>query len=142
MTIPLELPNTAAYRQPVDQVLAGLGTDAHRGLSEAEARARLERHGRNELAAEKPLPAWRKFLAQFQDALVILLLVATLISAGLWLLERGSALPYEAIAILAVVVLNALMGYIQQSRAERAVAALRQMSAACSPVGKVTTPQA
>jgi Ca2+-transporting ATPase len=58
------------------------------------------------------------------------LLVATLISAGLWLLERDSALPYEAIAILAVVVLNALMGYIQQSRAERAVAALRQMSAA------------
>jgi P-type Ca2+ transporter type 2C len=48
----------------------------------------------------------------------------------LWLLERDSALPYEAIAILAVVVLNALMGYIQQSRAERAVAALRQMSAA------------
>ncbi|HUF81718.1 MAG TPA: HAD-IC family P-type ATPase, partial [Burkholderiales bacterium] len=48
----------------------------------------------------------------------------------MWLLERDSALPYEAIAILAVVVLNALMGYIQQSRAERAVAALRRMSAA------------
>jgi len=52
----------------------------------------------------------------------------------LWLLERDSALPYEAIAILAVVVLNALMGYIQQSRAERAVAALRQMSAARASV--------
>jgi Ca2+-transporting ATPase len=118
------------YRQSVDEALAALATDARLGLSEAEARARLESHGRNELTAEKPVPAWRKFLAQFQDALVILLLVATVISAGLWLVERESALPYEAIAILAVVLLNALMGYIQQSRAEQAVAALRQMSAA------------
>ena len=76
------------------------------------------------------MPAWRKFLAQFQDVLVILLLIATLISAGLWLYERESALPYEAMAIFAVVLLNAIMGYIQQSRAEEAVAALRQMSAA------------
>ena len=122
--------STAPYQQPVDQVLAVLDTDAAFGLSKAEAQARLEKYGRNELAAEKPVPAWRKFLAQFQDVLVILLLIATLISAGLWLYERESALPYEAIAILAVVLLNAIMGYIQQSRAEEAVAALRQMSAA------------
>jgi Ca2+-transporting ATPase len=118
------------YRQPVDQVLATLGTDARLGLSEAAARARLLHHGRNELIAEPPVPAWRKLLAQFQDALVILLLVATVISAGLWLYERDSALPYEAIAIFAVVLLNAVMGYVQESRAEQAVAALRQMSAA------------
>jgi Ca2+-transporting ATPase len=118
------------YRQPAAEVLAALGADAGFGLSEAEARARLQRCGRNELAAEKPIPAWRKFLAQFQDVLVILLLVATAISAGLWLYERDSALPYEAIAIFAVVLLNAVMGYIQQSRAEQAVAALRRMSAA------------
>ena len=85
---------------------------------------------RNELTAEKPIPRWRKFLSQFQGVLVILLLIATLISAGLWLYERESALPYEAIAIFAVVLLNAVMGYIQESRAEQAVAALRQMSAA------------
>jgi Ca2+-transporting ATPase len=120
----------APYRQPVDEALAALGTDAQLGLSEAEARSRLESHGRNELAAAKPVPAWRKFLAQFQDVLVILLLIATLISAALWLYERESALPYEAIAILAVVLLNAIIGYVQQSRAEEAVAALRQMSAA------------
>ena len=99
-------------------------------MSAGEARARLERYGKNELTAEKPVPAWRKFLAQFQDVLVILLLIATVISAGLWLYERESALPYEAMAIFAVVLLNAVMGYLQQSRAEQAVAALRQMSAA------------
>jgi Ca2+-transporting ATPase len=99
-------------------------------LSSGEARARLERYGRNELTAEKPVPAWRKFLAQFHDVLVILLLLATGISAALWLYEGESALPYEAMAIFAVVLLNAIMGYMQQSRAEEAVAALRQMSAA------------
>ena len=124
----------APYRQRLDQVLAALGTDAQRGLSEAEVRARLDRHGRNELTAEEPVPGWRKFLAQFQDVLVILLLIATLISAALWLYERESALPYEAIAIFAVVLLNAIMGYIQQSRAEQAVAALRQISAAHASV--------
>jgi P-type Ca2+ transporter type 2C len=119
-----------AYQQQVDEILTALDTDARKGLNSSEARARLERNGRNELTAELPVPRWRKFLAQFEDVLVILLLIATLISAGLWLYERESALPYEAIAILAVVLLNALMGYIQESRAEQAVAALAQMSAA------------
>jgi Ca2+-transporting ATPase len=120
----------AAYRRPVDEVLEALHTDAEHGLSAAEARERLARHGRNELASEKPIPAWRKFLAQFQDVLVVLLLGATAISVGLWLYERESALPYEALAIFAVVLLNAVMGYVQQSRAEQAVAALQRMSAA------------
>ena len=122
------------YRRSADEVVAGLGTDARHGLSREEARKRFGRHGRNELSTEKPVPAWRKFLSQFQDVLVILLLVAALVSAGLWLLERDSALPYEALAILAVVLLNALMGYVQQARAEQAVAALRRMSAAHAKV--------
>lgn len=123
-----------AYCEPVDQVLAALETDARRGLGRAEARARLERYGPNELTAERPVPGWRKFLEQFRDVLVVLLLVATAISAGLWLYERDSAWPYEATAILAVVLLNAVMGYVQQSRAEQAVAALRRMSAAHATV--------
>ena len=118
------------YRKPVEEVAAALGTDTQRGLSDGEAAARLERYGPNELAAEEPVPAWRRFLAQFQDVLVILLLLATAISALLWAFERDTALPYEALAIFAVVLLNAALGYIQESRAEAAVAALRAMSAA------------
>ena len=129
------------FRRSADEVVADCGTDALRGLSQDEARRRLERHGRNELAAEEPVPAWRRFLAQFQNILVLLLLAAALVSAGLWLVERDGALPYEALAILAVVLLNALMGYVQQARAERAVAALRRMSAAQAKVLRDGEPQ-
>lgn len=123
-----------AYRTAVEDVLAALGTNGGSGLSQSEARSRLQRFGENELTAEEPVSAWRKFLGQFQNILVILLLVATAISASLWLFERDSALPYEAIAIFAVVFLNAIMGYVQESRAETAVAALQEMSAAHATV--------
>jgi Ca2+-transporting ATPase len=99
-----------AYRQQVEDVFAAVGADDHYGLSDEEAQLRLDRYGRNELGADKPVPAWRRFLVQFQDVLVILLVVATAISAGLWAYERDAALPYEAIAIFAVVLLNATMG--------------------------------
>src|SRR5687767_12616104 len=125
---------TDAYLMTAEEVVAELGSDPQRGLSGQDASARLRQYGPNELETEKPVPAWRRFLAQFQDVLVILLLVATAISAGLWVYERDAALPYEAIAILAVILLNATMGYIQESRAEAAVAALRAMSAADATV--------
>jgi len=118
-----------AYQRAAPDVISTLGSDAERGLSEADAAGRLNEVGRNELATEKPTPGWIRFLAQFKDVLVILLLVATAVSAALWLYERDTALPYEAIAIFAVVLLNATMGFVQESRAEAAVAALRRMSA-------------
>ncbi|MEO8563866.1 MAG: cation-translocating P-type ATPase [bacterium] len=128
----MKLPATEStwHAQSVDAVIAALDTDMRRGLSDSEARSRLERDGRNELTADAPVPAWRRVLAQFEDLLVILLLVATAISLGLWLVERESSLPYEAMTILAVVLLNAAMGYFQEARAEAAVAALRRMAAA------------
>jgi P-type Ca2+ transporter type 2C len=123
-----------AYQLRASDLIAALATDERRGLSGEEAGARLARYGPNELAAEKPVSAWRRFLSQFRDVLVILLLIATGISAALWVVERDAALPYEAIAILAVVLLNAAMGFVQESRAEAAVAALRAMSAADASV--------
>ena len=123
-------PAIPPYQQTFEHVLTALGTDPSRGLTDSEAKSRLDKHGRNELAAEVPIPAWKKFLGQFRDVLVVLLLIAAAISTALWIYERDAALPYEAIAIFAVVLLNAVMGYVQESRAESAVAALRQMAAA------------
>jgi Ca2+-transporting ATPase len=117
------------HRHEAAEVLAALDTDARRGLSQGEARARLAHHGRNELVEEEPVPAWRRLLAQFRSALVLLLLIATAISVALWLYERDTALPYEALAIFAVVVLNAAMGYAQEARAEAAISALRELAA-------------
>jgi Ca2+-transporting ATPase len=118
------------YQQTADAALAALGSDPRHGLSEAEARSRREKHGRNELTAEKPIPAWRKFVAQFTDVLVLLLMVAAAISAAIWWYEREAALPYEALAIFAIVLLNAVMGFVQEARAEASLAKLRAMSAA------------
>ncbi len=117
-----------------DEVLRATGTTLQAGLSRLEAEQRLARHGRNELEGKPPRSAWRKFLDQFANVLVLLLIVAASISAALWLYEPHSELPYEAIAIFVIVILNALMGYIQEARAEQAVAALRQMSAAKASV--------
>ncbi len=121
---------TPDYQKEVEDVTGALRTDAVRGLDATEARARLATFGPNTLPAERRTPAWRRFLAQFRDLLVILLLVATAISAALWWYERDSPLPYEAIAIGLVVLLNAIMGYLQEQRAESAIAALQQMAAA------------
>jgi Ca2+-transporting ATPase len=121
--------DAAPYRQPADAVVAALGGDAAHGLSAAEAQARLARAGRNELPTVPPVPAWRRFLAQFQDPLTILLLVATVISFVAWLIERDESLPYESITILAIVILNGVLGYVQEQRAEQAVAALQALAA-------------
>jgi Ca2+-transporting ATPase len=125
---------TSPHRRYADDIVAELRTDRRRGLTAADVISRLARYGRNEFATEKPVPAWRRFLAQFQDVLVILLLIAAGISTGLWAYEREAGLPYEALAILAVVLLNATLGFVQQTRAEAAVAALRAMSAADAAV--------
>src|SRR5690606_2328843 len=130
-----------AFQLTAAEVLTRLGTDPERGLDGGEVQRRRTVYGPNALAARKPVPRWRKFLAQFGDVLVVLLLVAAAISTALWWVERESALPYESLAILAVVLLNAVMGYVQQARAERAVAALRDMSAARAHVLREGTRQ-
>jgi P-type Ca2+ transporter type 2C len=134
MTTPEGTPGSLPYQQDSAAVLAAHHTEADRGLRQDEASARLARDGSNELTAEPPVPAWRRLLAQFQNVLVVLLLVATAISAGLWLYEGDTVLPYEALAIGVIVLLNAGIGFVQEARAESAVAALRQMAAAHAQV--------
>ncbi|MGD9711453.1 MAG: cation-transporting P-type ATPase, partial [Thermomicrobiales bacterium] len=120
------------YRRTADEVVAALHTDARSGLNASEVKQRHARFGRNELNAAAPRPEWLKFIDQFTNILVVLLIVAAAISIAIWLHERDTALPYEAIAIFAIVILNALMGYFQEARAERAAAAGRGRSAARS----------
>ena len=107
----------------------GSVADLVSGLSAPVAADRLREYGPNELATEVVVTAWRRFLAQFHDALVILLLVASGISLLVWFVEGAASLPYEAIVIVSVVLLNALMGFIQEGRAEAALAALRTTAA-------------
>jgi Ca2+-transporting ATPase len=122
--------STIAYLQSVSEVVAAFGTDEQHGLSDEEVRSRLERYGRNELTAEKPISSWRRFLAQFQDVLVILLLVAGAVSAALWFVERDEGAALRGYRDLRCRRAERGMGYIQEARAEAAVAALRAMSAA------------
>jgi magnesium-transporting ATPase (P-type) len=97
----------APYRSAVSDVMSAVAVDPRRGLTQAEADARLARHGPNELSVEKPVSAWKRLLGQFRGPLTLLLLVATAVSLLVWTIERESPLPYEALTILAVLLLNA-----------------------------------
>ncbi len=106
----------------IECVVEKLGTDASSGITEAEAASRLERFGRNELEGEKGTPFIVKLLNQFKDFLILILIVAAIISAAL-----GEI--FDASIILAIVVINAFLGAIQENRAEKALEALKKMSA-------------
>lgn len=122
------------YQPQIEVLLKDLKTDPVAGLTSDEVRERQDNYGANEIQSEKPVPQWKKFARQFKDVLVILLIIAAAISAILWYFERDSSLPFEAMAIFAIVLLNAILGYVQQARAEEAVNALRKMSAANASV--------
>jgi Ca2+-transporting ATPase len=103
-------------------VLAVLGSHQDSGLTQQEAAARLADHGPNTLRGKPPTPAWRRFLAQFNDFMIYVLLAAVVISAA-----QGDAL--EAIAILVIVLTNGVLGFVQESKAEQALARLKEMTA-------------
>jgi Ca2+-transporting ATPase len=110
------------HGEPIADVVSDFQTDPERGLSEDGARARLAQFGANELT-EKPRPGFLALLwDQFNNYLVILLIVAALIALAL-----GEYV--DAIAIMCIVVLNAVIGVIQESKAEQALAALKKMAA-------------
>jgi P-type Ca2+ transporter type 2C len=129
------------YRLDIETVLAGQQVDPEHGLTAAESQRRIALYGVNELPAAPPVPAWRKFLEQFQNPLTLLLLAATVISFLAWIIEQKEAIPFETITILAIVILNAILGYFQEHRAEQAVAALRAMSAPTARVLRDAEPQ-
>ncbi|WP_156225616.1 cation-translocating P-type ATPase [Pseudactinotalea suaedae] len=132
--------------RPVADLAHELAVDLDTGLSAEEAARRLAADGRNELRATPPVPLWRKILAQFRDPLVYLLLVAVVVSLIAWAVEGMRGLPIDATVIAAVVTLNGVLGFVQESKAENAVAALQSMTAATSTVMRdgvlVTVPSA
>ena len=125
------------YCEDQTKVLSSLNT-SEKGLSSAEAQKRLEANGKNKLAAAKGKSIVRRFLEQLADPMIIILLVAALISGILAVVENESFT--DVIIILAVVIVNAVLGVYQESKAEKAIEALQEMSAATSKVlrdGKV-----
>ncbi len=114
--------STAWHSRPIERVVSELETRPEHGLSPEEANRRLAQHGPNELT-ERPRPPWWKLVVdQLNNFVVILLIVASVVSAVL-----GDTL--EATVIMAIVVLNAVLGVVQESRAEQALAALKKMAA-------------
>ncbi len=99
------------------------------GLSEGEARARLARDGENKLAEKKKKSVFRKFLEQFADAMIIILLVAAVISFAIAIYEKEPKEFIEPCLILLIVILNAVMGVVQENKAEKALEALKKLSA-------------
>ena len=125
---------TEAWSTDAAEIAARFGSDPAAGLTSAEASARLSQVGPNRLDAAPPVPAWRKLLAPFQDPLVILLIGAVIISLVMWIVEGAAGVPYEAIVITVILVANAVLGYVQEARAEQAVAALQRMATATATV--------
>ena len=120
------------YTQSATEVLNALGTSAN-GLTSAEAAERLQKYGPNKLKeAEKPT-LFQRFIAQLKDPMLIILLVAAAVSAITGMLAHESEWA-EVIIILAVVLLNAVLGVIQESKAEAAIEALQTMTAATCKV--------
>ena len=120
--------------QPIERVLQALGTDASRGLSSTEAARRLLVEGRNELRGAPAVPLWRRALSHFQDPLVYLLLAAIAIALVAWAVEGFAGWPLDAMVIAAIVLLNGVLGFVQQARAADAVAALARMTEVGSSV--------
>ena len=119
------------YCEEKERVLEELGS-SHEGLDVNEAEKRLLKHGKNKLAEAKKDSLIKRFFAQMKDPMIIILLCAAAIS-GVLAVSEGESFA-DVIIILAVVIVNAALGVYQENKAEKAIEALREMSAASSKV--------
>ena len=127
------------YLKSIDETLTEVSSGSS-GLTAAEASARLEKNGRNKLAEAKKDSLFKRFMMQLADPMIIILIVAAVIS-GVTSFYSGESFA-DVIIILAVVIINAVLGILQESKAEKAIEALQEMSAATSKVlrdGKITS---
>lgn len=131
----LPSPTTAWHTLDTTGSLSTLNSDLKTGLSEQEAATRLEQYGTNELEESGGRSPWEILIDQFKNVMLLMLIGVALISGllDLYLLSQGNIkegeVPFkDTIAILAIVILNGALGYVQESRAEQALAALKQLS--------------
>lgn len=122
-----QTPELPWFCQDSDSCVSALGTDKSVGLSSDEAALRLATVGYNRLRETPPTPKWKVFLSQFQDFMIYVLLAAVVIAAF-----EGQMV--EAIAILTILLLNGVLGFMQEYRAEQALEALKQMAAPTASV--------
>ena len=118
---------TAWHTLSAEESVTRLDTDAENGLTPEQAAKLLEQLGPNTITAEERDPAWRMFLAQFNDFMIWVLIAAAAFSAF-----EGQMI--EAVAIGAILLLNAVLGFVQEYRAEQALQALKEMSAPAATV--------
>src|SRR5690606_40109311 len=115
-----ERPDAAWHSLTIDEVIERQGTDQHLGLSQAEVAVRLARFGPNILPSPPRRPAWLRFLRQFHNVLIYVMLASAAITGALgrWV---------DMSVLLFVVIINAVIGFIQEGRAEQALQAIRSM---------------
>ena len=112
-----------------EEVLETLAVKADIGLDESEAASRKEKYGPNKLKEKKKKTTMQRFFDQFKDAMIIILLIAAVVSFVLICVEKNWGELFEPGLILLIVILNAIMGVYQEGKAEKALDALKNMSA-------------
>lgn len=130
------LPDSTAvwHSLEVDKALELLSSNADTGISPQEVEQRLQKYGPNELEETAGRSAWEILVDQFKNIMLLMLIAVALISGGIDLLDwreklQAGEFPFkDTIAILAIVILNGILGYVQESRAEKALAALKKLS--------------
>ena len=117
------------HYEKTDVVLSQLKSDPVRGLSEKEAAQRLEKHGENRLQEKKKKSGLQRFADQFKDAMILILIAAAIVSFVIACVEGDPKEFFEPALILLIVVANAVIGVLQESKAEKALDALKGLSA-------------
>ena len=117
------------HSQSQNEVLKQLAVDPAAGLAEGEVAARRERYGDNKLREKKKKSTFQRFLDQFKDVMILILIAAAVISFVVVCVEKNWGELFEPALILLIVILNAVMGVYQEGKAEKALDALKNMSA-------------
>ena len=117
------------HHRNIEAVIAQLGSDANVGLSEKAAQEKLNQYGENKLKEKKKKSTWQRFMEQFKDVMILILIAAAIVSFVIACVEGEPKEFFEPALILLIVIINAVMGVMQESKAEKALDALKSMSA-------------